>query len=219
MITHDETDETHRATCAECRAVWTELEAIAAEARALPTLTPSRDLWQGIEARLGAAGARPIAPRPVRRWFGSPAVRYAAATVLLMAGSAAVTWRIAGERPAAADAAAAPTAGYPADPAVRAALGLGEGGGRTVAYDADFRAMDVEIAAMQRLLEERRASLDSATVRVLEKNLALIDTAIAESRAALAADPASQFLAAQLARSYTTKLTLLRSTATMPVGL
>ena len=40
----------------------------------------------------------------------------------------------------------------------------------------------------------------------------------AESRAALMKDPASQFLAAQLARSYTTKLTLLRSTATMPVG-
>jgi hypothetical protein len=53
---------------------------------------------------------------------------------------------------------------------------------------------------------------------VLERNLRVIDTAIAESRAAFLRDPASQFLAAQLARSYSTKLTLLRSTATMPMG-
>ena len=78
--------------------------------------------------------------------------------------------------------------------------------------------MDVEIRAMQSLLNERRAELDPNTIAVLEKSLTLIDQAISESRAALLSDPASQFLAAQLARSYSTKLTLLRSTATMPMG-
>ena len=65
---------------------------------------------------------------------------------------------------------------------------------------------------------ERRAQLEPQTIEVLERSMTLIDQAITESRAALAKDPASQFLAAQLARSYSTKLTLLRSTATMPVG-
>ena len=71
---------------------------------------------------------------------------------------------------------------------------------------------------MQALLNERRAELDPSTIAVLEKSLTLIDQAISESRTALLNDPASQFLAAQLARSYNTKLTLLRATATMPVG-
>ena len=78
--------------------------------------------------------------------------------------------------------------------------------------------MDLEIRAMQALLAERRDALDPNTVAVLERNLAVIDRAIAESRAALLSDPASQFLAAQLARSYAAKLHLLRSSATTPVG-
>ena len=53
MTEHDLTNEAHRETCAECTTTWTELEAISAQARALPTLTPSRDLWTGIAARIG----------------------------------------------------------------------------------------------------------------------------------------------------------------------
>lgn len=243
MITHDETNESHRAGCAECRALWAELEAIAAEARALPVLTPNRDLWQGIEARLGGTPASASAPkleqrttrpsiadvRATRRWFATPAVRYAAATALLMAGTAAVTWRIAGDRAAASAATGTAVtattdgergAGAPATTAGAAVLGTDEAVRlRTASSDADFLAMDREIETMQRLLDARRETLDTTTVRVLETNLRVIDAAIAESRAALARDPASQFLAVRLARSYTTKLTLLRSTATMPVGL
>ena len=78
--------------------------------------------------------------------------------------------------------------------------------------------MDREIAALEDLLGERRAELDAQTVEVLERNLAVIDAAIAESRAALAADPASQFLAQRFARAYTSKLTLLRGAAQLPAG-
>lgn len=204
MTRHDLTNDTHRATCAECTATWAELEAISAEARALPTLTPSRDLWDGIEARIG--GATTTAPATGRatarqRWSARPALRYAAAAALLMMVTATVTWRIASDRP-----------GDALPP-------LGDELVSTVAYDADFIAMDGEIRALQALLDTRRDQLDSSTVAVLERSITLIDQAIAESRAALAKDPASQFLAAQLARSYSTKLTLLRSTATLPVGI
>ncbi len=210
MTDHDLTNEAHRETCAECTTTWAELEAISAEARALPTLTPSRDLWAGIAARIDGA-SRETAPasagrsglvRADRRWFAAPALRYAAAAVLLVTVTATVTWRIA------------------TDETVPVVSGEASGAGnvRTASYDADFSAMDLEIGALQALLDERRTQLDPTTVAVLEQSMRLIDQAIAESRAALANDPASQFLAAQLARSYTTKITLLRSTATMPVG-
>ncbi len=255
MTDHDLTNETHRAECAECAATWAELEAIAAEARTLPTLTPSRDLWAGIEARLGARpgeladGASTSAPvaaaasrpaggamaRAERRWPARVALRYAAAAALLMTVTATVTWRIAtdpelgpvaqgpgDERPAvearepraAAEGVAEAPVDGPAEPSGldRAAV-LREAG-----YEPQFEQMDLEISGLQTLLERRRRQLDPATIEVLERNLALIDQAIAESRAALARDPASQFLASRLARSYTTKLTLLRSTATMPSG-
>ena len=84
--------------------------------------------------------------------------------------------------------------------------------------DATVETLDREIATLQAIVDDRRSALDPRTVAVLEENLALIDRAIAESRAALAADPASRFLATQFARAYTSKLTLLRDAATLPAG-
>jgi hypothetical protein len=80
-------------------------------------------------------------------------------------------------------------------------------------------SMDREIADLQSIVDERRELLDPATISVLEQNLALIDRAIAESRRALEADPASRFLAAQFTRAYTSKLALLRDVATIPTDI
>jgi hypothetical protein len=66
---------------------------------------------------------------------------------------------------------------------------------------------------LQRVLDEGRGRLDTATVRVLEQNLHLIDAAIAECRQALAADPASAYLNAHLADIMQQKLELLRQAA------
>lgn len=215
MTEHDLINESHRAACAECTAAWAELEAISAEARALPQLTPSRDLWAGIEARITS----PARARAEHRWFTRPAVRTAAAAALLVMATSAVTWRVATDDGLArVDVASAPS---DSESAIREALTDAPDGApryTQASYETDFAAMDLEIRTMQTLLNERRAELDTNTVAVLERSITLIDQAIAESRAALMKDPASQFLAAQLARSYTTKLTLLRSTATMPVG-
>ena len=226
MTAHDLTNDSHRAMCTECTATWTELDAISAEARALPRLTPSRDLWAGIEARIEAdsdekatttGGARGHAER---RWFRSSVLRMAAAATVLVVASSAVTWRVATDRN---DSAPSDMTVGSSDSAVavRAALTEAPAGSpryTQASYESDFAAIDAEIRTMQALLNERRAELDPSTIAVLEKSLTLIDQAISESRTALLNDPASQFLAAQLARSYNTKLTLLRATATMPVG-
>jgi hypothetical protein len=78
------------------------------------------------------------------------------------------------------------------------------------------QTFDREIGAMRKIIDERRKDLDPATIGVLEKNLKVIDAAIAESKAALANDPASAFLIGRLTHDYDTKLQLLRGVASIP---
>ncbi len=175
-------------------------------AQALPSLTPSRDLWPGIAARIGAAPAVPA--RRFGTWTGA---RLAMAASLLVVASSAITWTLASRT---TDTASAATMGFAGgvDDETAAALHL-------TALDASVTSMDEEIALLQAIVNERRSTLDARTVGILTANLKVIDAAIAESRKALAADPASQFLAAQFARAYTSKLTLLRDAATLPTDL
>jgi hypothetical protein len=69
------------------------------------------------------------------------------------------------------------------------------------------------VADLERVLAEGRGRLDTATVRVIEQSLALIDLAITEARAAIAADPANAYLNSQIAANMRRKLDLLRRAA------
>lgn len=197
MNTHDVENETHRASCAECQGLWAELEAIAAEAAKLPLLTPSRDLWSGIEARISAPKTLPF--------YRRQSFRLAIAASLLIAVTSTVTWQLASRG---------------STPAVTVATDYDMGAGELqfVTVSNSVSAIDREIEALTAILDERRDELDPQTVAILERNLAVIDTAIAQTRAALAADPASQFLAQRYTRAYTSKLTLLRGAAQLPAG-
>ena len=75
---------------------------------------------------------------------------------------------------------------------------------------------DREIARLLVLLNQRRNQLDPTTVAVIEKNLLVIDTAIAESKKAIARDPASEFLMESLNQSLRTKVELMRTAALLP---
>ena len=66
------------------------------------------------------------------------------------------------------------------------------------------------IAELRRTLDQQRGTLSPATVRVLERSMAVIDTAIAEARAALAADPANELLSGILSAQYEHKVDLLQ---------
>jgi hypothetical protein len=222
MQNHDVQDASHRASCAECAAVWHELEQISADAAKLPLLAPSRDLWSGIAARLDAqsgvvgtlgTGPRFITPSaPVaKRWTTRPAFRLAIAASLLIAVSSTVTWQVA--RNTGSTTTAAPAAEI-ANVGENTATDL-----HLASFQSSVRSIEDEIATLERIVATRRAELDPRTVRVLEQNLQLIDRAIAESREALSADPASAFLSAQYARAYSSKLTLLRDVATLPTGI
>jgi len=73
-----------------------------------------------------------------------------------------------------------------------------------------------EISKLRQIVRERRSQLDPKTVAVLEQSIAVMDSAIAQSRAALKKDPASGFLATQLNHSLEKKVELLRTAALLP---
>ena len=252
--------DAHVAGCPRCAAIVADLNHIVADAAALPTLAPSRDLWSGIAARIET----PVVALGEARALRAPNVRprywrTAAAAVVLVGLTAGITWRLATNAaqrtplvaqvaPVAPDSgpriAAAPVddTGRTAPADVEPARGetrdtdaprtaprapstprrpLARTDARLVAGErapkaGPTEAMDNEIAAMREILAKRRGRIDPSTAAVLERNLRVIDQAIAESRAALAQDPNSGFLTEQLTRTLRRKLDLLRTAAELP---
>jgi hypothetical protein len=100
-----------------------------------------------------------------------------------------------------------PAAATPATPrAVEVQLAVAK-------LSADY---DREIARLRVLIDQRRSQLDPTTVSVIERNLAVIDTAIAESRRAIVNDPSSRFLIEFLNQSLRDKVELMRTAALLP---
>lgn len=73
-----------------------------------------------------------------------------------------------------------------------------------------------EIDHLRSIFTRNRAQLDPRTAAIIEANLKVIDDAIAQSKAALAQDPASRFLNDQLNTALGKKLELLRTAAFLP---
>lgn len=226
--------DAHRAGCESCAGLIAELQAIRAEAGALPPLTPERDLWAGIEARIatpvtqlpptrspatppdapGPDLPRPDLPRPNAAGVGHIGpfrTRWltAAAAALLLAVGAGTAHRLL--RTPAAAGSAPPLATTPDQRATGQLASNPVRPGVAGAYA-------IEIARLHDEFEARRTALDTSTVRILETNLAIIDRAIAESQAALAADPASTFLNQQLADVMGEKLELIRTAVVLTSG-
>jgi hypothetical protein len=232
--------EQHIAGCVRCAMLVRDLEGIRRDTAALPVLVPSRDLWPEIEARIQAPvisleQARTTAPRRSRNvwWMG-------AAAAALVAVTAGITHYlssrqgdspapiVAGSPPAIVrgPATALPDTQPEATPESDATLAVGtetpntqratRAVGRLATSAAPASEYDRDVARLRAILQDRRSELDSSTVTVLERNLELIDRAIAESRAALERDPGSEFLADQLARVMTKKVAILRTAALLP---
>jgi hypothetical protein len=82
---------------------------------------------------------------------------------------------------------------------------------------ASFLATEDEYARtideLRVAVDAQRANLSPETIRTVDHSLAVVDTAIAEARAALIADPNNRTLVDLLASSYQRKLDLLRRTS------
>ena len=84
--------EMHLRECVRCAGLVRDLENIRRDASALPELVPSRDLWEGIEARI-AAPVIPLGTRPARRTSIAPAWMGVAAAALIMS-TAGITYTL-----------------------------------------------------------------------------------------------------------------------------
>jgi anti-sigma factor RsiW len=84
--------ERHLSECLRCSALLRDIENIRKEAARLPDLVPSRDLWQGIEARI-AAPVIPLATRPDRQRRLTPAWMGIAAAALVVT-TAGITYTL-----------------------------------------------------------------------------------------------------------------------------
>jgi len=180
--------EAHLATCAACRATVEDLRKVVGRARALDDRAPKADLWPGVAKRIGAGKVVEIRSR--RFSFNVPQLIAASIALVLLSGGG--VWMALNQR--------AP---------VRFTTGPSRPGNeRTVAYWTG--RTDAAIADLQEDLQRNESRLDTATVRVVRENLALIDRAIGQARAALDADPGNAYLNLHLADTMRRKLELLR---------
>jgi anti-sigma factor RsiW len=191
--------EQHLASCAACRQIAGELRAVMARAATLPDAPPAQDLWVGIASRIDDSRVVRFEPR---RRFSFTLPQLAAAGIALMVLSGGMVWLTTIGNPQAdvpAVAADAPRVDIApvslADPAFEGA-----------------------VEDLEQILDQNRARLDPATVRILEQNLESIDTAIEQSRQALERDPANTFLNNHLASARQRKLALLRRATALTAG-
>jgi hypothetical protein len=184
--------DAHIASCRECSAMVDDLRRLQAAVRRLPALEPPRDGWPRIERALRASGAS----RRHSRW---PWLAAAAVVLVALGGlKFADTWR---HRTPAADTAS--TVEPPTAQSVEAELRQAE------------QHYQKAIAGLEQIANAEKGTLDPQVAATLEKNLAVVDQAISESRAALKTQPASEPAQASLLESFKAKITLLQDTVAL----
>lgn len=196
--------EAHLTTCAECRETLDELRRVVDRARGLDDRPPSKDLWSGIATRIGSGTAvvsidrARVPARTARRLSFSVPQALAAGIALMIVSSGAVWLSLRGHQ-----AGGSQSSG---DPVNEINIGW--------THSVDH-AVGPVVDSLRRILGENRAQLSDSTVRILEKNLAIIDSAIAEARRALDADPNNNYLNHHLADVVRRRADLLRRVSTL----
>ena len=76
--------------------------------------------------------------------------------------------------------------------------------------------VELEIARLKAMVNRRRAQLDPITIGIVDRNLSVIDDAIAQVKAALQKDPESRFLMESLNNALENKVEVLRTAALLP---
>ena len=206
--------ERHLQDCADCKQLVADLSEIRQVASSLDLREPPARVWLRIERAIelerraergGVSGAS--------RTTMSRASRYAwmaAAAVLVLATAAGLryglTSRLApqtGAQPSASATNPAPSADEVSAEAVEAELRAAE-----AHYERAIKGLEQIAGAGEK-------TLDPKTAKTLQKNLAVIDQAINESRAAVRAEPSSAPAANSLMENFKTKLALLQDTVAL----
>jgi anti-sigma factor RsiW len=203
--------EAHLETCADCRALVADLKRMKATARALPKMTAPELVWHNVRAGLDAE------PSQARR---APVLQFApsrrriltglaAAAVVVLAVSAGVYFMT---RPGQLPAPAAPAAATAATPSAAHANAADTG----QSVEAELQLADQHyqkaIDGLEAAAKEGQGALDPKVATALRNGIGVMDQAIAESRAALRAQPTNEAAQASLFEALQRKVGLLRDT-------
>jgi len=213
--------ERHLAGCAECRQLVDDLREIRRVAGELESREPPVRAWSRIErairleqehaASTGAprSGSRRLEPSVFARLKASRSsvTWLAAAAVLVIATAVGIRYSVGTRRAADERAGSAPATSNATEIASAAAV------------EAELRAAESHyeraIKGLEQITSAQQNALDPKTAATLQKNLAVIDQAISESRAAIRAQPASEPARESLIDSFKAKLALLQDTVAL----
>ena len=186
--------EAHLATCGQCFATLSELRQVVAQAKSLENREPATDLWMGIAQEIRREKAPARRDRLVRRRFSLTVGQLLAASIALVLLSGSGAWLALQSRQSIEP---TPVGESTQRPRV----------GQLVTWTGHT---DAAIADLQTALTQNEKRLDTATVRIVRVNLAIIDRAIADARIALQKDPGNAYLNLHLANTMRRKVELLR---------
>jgi len=204
--------ETHLGTCEVCRQMVDDLQEIKRVTGTLELREPPVRAWGRIERAIKLEQGNDTARSGSYAFFGKPGWRkpgtipywLAAAAVLLLATVVGLRY-VPGRNQAGSDGDGVETsasASRAAD-AIESELRLAESH-----YENAIKGLE----AAARSDED---ALDPKTAATLQKNLAVIDQAISESRAAMRAQPASEPAKQSLIENFKTKIALLQDTVAL----
>jgi hypothetical protein len=196
--------DAHLATCAACRAFTDDVRAIRRAAGALETPAPPPSVWPRLAEQIGERGA----PKASAGWPMTARWLAVAATLVVAVGAALVFIRSSPTPP--------PPAPSPAGPVTPVSAG-------NASPDEFVQGVETELQAAQRHYENALANLeqmakngrpgvDSQVAQTLRTNVALVDRAIQDSRAALRTDPQSEPARESLFEALRRKVALLQDT-------
>jgi hypothetical protein len=199
--------ELHLDQCDDCRAFADDLRRIHDVAASLDELEPPDRVWLQIAGRLRQEG-RVSAPAALPQSRRSAALLAIAAALILAVGASVLLlmrYNRAPQAPAAVSAGTEQPAGGNA-PAVSAVESV----------EAEFRLAEQHyqnaIGKLEQATKSDDGAIDPQTAAALQKNLQVIDQAIAESRAALRQEPQSTPARDSLFEALKRKVLLLQDT-------
>jgi hypothetical protein len=203
--------EQHLAQCEGCRALHDDLERIRDAAAALPAMQPPDGAWLQIAGRLRQEGrVRPLQDEARAAAAQRPYAWLALAAALVLAVGMSVLYLFRSTPVPASAPATAPAAAQAGNAPDTKAV-------EAVQSEVDVAQQQFEsaIAKMDELRKANMALIDPQTSTVIEKNLGIIDQAIAENRAAVKAEPASVAARATLFETLRQKVSLLQDTISL----
>lgn len=197
--------ELHLDECAGCRALLEDLQRIHDAAADLPALAPPDHAWLQIAARLrqeGRISAGAPAWRPAGRSYAWLAI---AAALVIAAGYAVLQLVPRGVPPPPAQTASATPAGG-------GATANGPALDAVNAVEAAQAQFEKAIADLEKVAKANQQALDPGTSATIDKNLGILDQAIADNRAAVKSEPASVAARETLFEALRQKVSLLQTT-------